>query len=642
MHFNARARDEPKNDENCEFILYFARYFLDSKNIHWKVFHREGRFLKREVGTALKARKLYPETALLFLIGCGLLFLSPAKVHLSLLSPIDNAYLWRRSSVVAALLASYGVIFLLLAISSYVASLKGSFLTERVLRHLSNAVAMLRADLLPAIRRCFLLRQNISWLFLVLGIGIAVRAYFLAQPMRYDEAYTFLNYINGDITRAFYYPIPNNHVLHTLLAKFSTLIWGAHPESIRLPAFLAGIASIPITFCLCRELLQGRSGVFAAASIAVFPYLILYSTNARGYSIIVFLSLALMLVGGRFSRKPSVEASAILSLIAAFGLMTIPSMAFPIAGIYLWLFCVYLLNGNPLKVVLREFVFPTAIMTVAFGAVLYSPVLFVTNGLQSLVSNEFVQAQPSEVFFSEVYAHFAETIADYTRDIPNALLIFCSILVVLGMYSAASQGNWAIFLLLPSLLGASAVLFIVKHAIPFPRTWIYMIPAILIVADAGWTYCIEKLSKPFRIFAVNLMLLAGASYAVFLISTNAIEKYPDTGNFAEALAVASYLESAMNHGDAVDGIVPVDYPTYFYLWYQNMGDIRPRRDNPTQGKFYIVKKSAYSIEETTEDRVVKVFEMDDAAIYKSLPEEAAENPAEEHGPSLSEPLERSE
>jgi hypothetical protein len=587
-------------------------------------FHGGNRLLQEKIRAALlRARKLYPETALFFLIGGSLLFLSPAKVHLGLLSPIDNAYLWRRSSVVAALLASYGVIFLLLAISSYKASLTGDFLTGRVLRRLSNAIALLRADLLPAIGRCFFSRENTSWLFLVLGIGIAVRAYFLAQPMRYDESYTFFNYVNGDFTRAFYYPIPNNHVLHSILAKLSILIWGSHPESIRLPAFLAGIASIPLMFCLCRELLQGRSGLFASASIAVFPYLILYSTNARGYSIIVFLSLALMLVGVRFSKRPSVEASAILSSIAALGLMTIPSMAFPIAGIYLCLFGAYLLNGNSLDRVLREFVFPSAIMTAAFGAILYSPVVLVTNGLQSLVSNEFVQAQPSEVFFNQVNGHFTEVMADYTRDIPTALLIFGSILVVLGMYSAAIQHHWAIFLLLPSLLAASAVLFVVKHAIPYPRTWIYMIPAVLIVADVGWTYCIGKLSKPFRIAAVNSMLLAGAVYAVFLISTNAIEKYPDTGNFAEGPVVASYLKSAMNDRDAVDGIAPVDYPTYFYLWYQDMGDIRPRRDNPTQGKFYVVKKSTHSIEETTQENVEKLFEIDDAAIYKSLPEKAA-------------------
>jgi hypothetical protein len=74
----------------------------------------------------------------------------------------------------------------------------------------------------------------------------------------------------------------------------------------------------------------------------------------------------------------------------------------------------------------------------------------------------------------------------------------------------------------------------------------------------------------------------------------------------------------MDEDDAVDGIVPVDYPTYFYLWSNHMGDIRPRRDHDWRDKFYVVKKSNYSIEETTQDEVVKLFEIDDAAIYRSL------------------------
>lgn len=436
--------------------------------------------------------------------------------------------------------------------------------------------------------------------------------------MRYDESYTFFNYVNGNFTRVFDYPIPNNHVLHSIFAKFSTLIWGAHPESIRFPAFLAGIASIPLAFCVCRTLLRGKSGLFASLAVAVFPYLVLYSTNARGYSIIVFLSLALTLIGAHFSTTPSTAASAILSAIAALGLMTIPTMAFPIAGIYLWLLCAYLLNGSNLQRILSEFVVPSALMTLGFAAILYSPVVFVTNGLQSLVSNEFVQSQPSQTFFSQIYPHFAETLTDYSRDIPEGFLLFGVILVVLGMYSAVIQRNWLIVLLLPSMFVASAVLFLFKHGIPYPRTWIYMIPFVVIVADMGWTYGLEKLTGRFQGAAITAMILVGIFYGVSLISTNAIEKYHDTGSFPEARVVARFLESIMDEDDAVDGIVPVDYPTYFYLWSDNMGDIRPRRDHDWRDKFYVVKKSSYSIEETTEDKVVKLFEIDDAAVYKSL------------------------
>jgi hypothetical protein len=568
-----------------------------------------------------QVRKYRGEATLLLLLGSLLLLLAPAKIHLGLLSPIQNAYLWRRSGVVEGLLATYGLLFIVLAFWSRKTSAGGVFLTERILRYARDAFALVRDDLLPSMRRCLISRQNVAWLFLVVGVGVALRGYFLAQPMRYDEAYTFFNYINGDITRAFNYPIPNNHVLHTILAKLSTLIWGTHPESIRFPAFLAGTASIPLMFCLCRRLLSGRSGLLASIAVAVSPYLVLYSTNARGYSLVVFLSLALALIGVHFTKAPSVPASALMSAIAALGLLTVPSMAFPVSGIYLWLFCVYLLNGNSLWRVVREFVLPCVLITIGLATFFYSPVVFVTNGVRSLLSNEFVQSQASDVFLSQVYPHVAETFADFTRDIPVVILVSCALLVALGTYSAARQRNWAIVLMLPSLLAASAALFMIKHAIPYPRTWIFFIPFVFLVADAGWTYCVENCPKLVQKAAIQGMIAAGLFYALSLISSNAIAKYHDTGNFPEAPVVASFLESAMEENDAVDGIVPVDYTTYFYLWYRNKGDIRPRRDHPSPNKFYVVKKSNYAIEDTTEDDVVKVFEMGDVEVYKSIAQE---------------------
>jgi hypothetical protein len=271
-------------------------------------------------------------------------------------------------------------------------------------------------------------------------------------------------------------------------------------------------------------------------------------------------------------------------------------------------------------------------MTLGFGAFLYSPVVFVTNGAQSLVANEFVQAQSSEVFFSAAYRHVAETFADYIRDIPKSALIFLSILIGLGLYRAARQRNWNVLLILPCIVAASAWLFFMKHAIPFPRTWIFMIPFVLIIADGGWNYCMDKLSKPLRSAAVYGLHTSVAFYALFLISTNAIAKYPDTGTFTEAPVVAKYLGSVMNKGDAVDGLAPVDYPTYFYFWYHYTNDIRPRRDDPLRRKFFIVKKSDSSIEATTRHKVAKVVEFDDAVNYESLIGEATETPCEPDTP----------
>jgi hypothetical protein len=53
---------------------------------------------------------------------------------------------------------------------------------------------------------------------------------------------------------------------------------------------------------------------------------------------------------------------------------------------------------------------------------------------------------------------------------------------------------------------------------------------------------------------------------------------------------------------------------------QPYGRVRPQAGSPGEDEFYIVKKGSYSIEETTKDSVVKLFEIDDAVVHRSLTE----------------------
>ena len=68
--------------------------------------------------------------------------------------------------------------------------------------------------------------------------------------MRYDESVSFLIFVKETISRAFYYPVPNNHVLNTLLEKLSCAVVGTSPVAIRLPAFIAGVAHSAIQLCI--------------------------------------------------------------------------------------------------------------------------------------------------------------------------------------------------------------------------------------------------------------------------------------------------------------------------------------------------------------------------------------------------------
>jgi hypothetical protein len=456
--------------------------------------------------------------------------------------------------------------------------------------------------------------NGISWLIIAMLIGTSIRGYFLSQPMRYDESYTFLNFVNGDFNRVFYYPLPNNHVLHSLLTKISTIIWGPHPVSIRFVAFLTGIASIPVVYIFSRTLKQ--SGLLASFAFAVFPYFVLYSTNARGYTLLVFLTLILALTGMLIVKQPSLLQTILFSLIAAFGMLTMPSMLFPIAGIYFWVFLLLLISGHTQKQQFYTFAVPCVLLTSLFTIILYIPVILASNGIQSIVANRFVKAQPWEEFLSQVYPHFQQTFIVFTRDIPNEFLLIAAILFVIGIGKAIQQKKWPILLIVPSILLTSGVIFIIKHKIPFARTWIYIIPFFILVADNGFTWVISISSDKIQ-FCIKIIIVGFSFYfALSLMSNNTIASYPDTGTFAEAELVAKFLKPMMSTSDKIHVRVPANYPVYYYMWYHQVPRNKRGANLESRIDYFVVKKNQYSIKTNTPLKVS--LDIGNLTVYQSI------------------------
>jgi hypothetical protein len=72
----------------------------------------------------------------------------------------------------------------------------------------------------------------------IILLAIVVRIFFLFQPMRYDEAFTFMRYASKPFYIGLsYYETPNNHIFHTFLVHIVYSILGDQPWAIRLPAF---------------------------------------------------------------------------------------------------------------------------------------------------------------------------------------------------------------------------------------------------------------------------------------------------------------------------------------------------------------------------------------------------------------------
>ena len=167
--------------------------------------------------------------------------------------------------------------------------------------------------------------------------GAALRLVHLDQPVRYDEAVTFLEYVARPLGRALaLYDLPNNHLFHTFLAHLSVSAFGDGPVALRLPAFAAGVMVPPAVYVAGRSVHGRDVGLVAAALAAASPALVLFSANARGYSLVVLAFLALVPPAATLRRRSSPVAWLVFATVAALGAWAMPTMLYPAGAAAAW------------------------------------------------------------------------------------------------------------------------------------------------------------------------------------------------------------------------------------------------------------------------------------------------------------------
>ena len=161
-----------------------------------------------------------------------------------------------------------------------------------------------------------------AWLLLLAAaaLGGALRWPLAHRSLWWDEAWSVRKVIVGEweprgegqpggfefdatgwLETLWYYRTPTNHVLYSAAARTSLAAWrtatGAPPEAfdefaLRLPAWLAAIASIVLVGLLVRDLGFPRAGPVAAFLLALHPWHIRFGADGRGYSFVVLGTLA--------------------------------------------------------------------------------------------------------------------------------------------------------------------------------------------------------------------------------------------------------------------------------------------------------------------------------------------------------------
>jgi hypothetical protein len=106
-----------------------------------------------------------------------------------------------------------------------------------------------------------------------------------------------------------------------------------------------GTAAVPVAWAAARELFDARAGLIAAALVAVNPYFVWYSQEARSYSLLVLTTAVSLLFLARALRDPSRRNVALWVGAAVLALLTHYFAGFIVVAEAVWL--VYATRTRP-------------------------------------------------------------------------------------------------------------------------------------------------------------------------------------------------------------------------------------------------------------------------------------------------------
>ena len=420
------------------------------------------------------------------------------------------------------------------------------------------------------------------------ALGLVLRMVHLDIPMRYDESVTYMSYASqgwAHITSS--YQNPNNHVFHSLLVGWLTGWLGNAPAIIRLPALLAGYLLIPAAAWIGYEAHGRPAGLIAAALLATSPVLIEFSTNARGYTLLALCVLLAVGAGLRLQRVGGWLWWFALVAAGVIGLYTIPVMAIPWAGITLWLGVGLGRQGVDMPSRVRRLapLLGANVLVAAVAVALYWGILR-SQGVEALVGNRFVVADPLGTFLIDTPWALAAVAEHWARGVPVALAVLA--LAAVGAAVLLGRGRTPVASLFTAMVVGVTIIMLVKRNWGEPRIWLWAVPLLAVAAGIGAVEVAKRVASgagrtsggpvdptlvrsrrtgwPLATRA-SLIVAAGWATAVsaWIVIDQPVRASLETGGFPEAEQVAAGIAEHFRRGDGLVTDFVSGEPLRFYL-----------------------------------------------------------------------------
>lgn len=402
----------------------------------------------------------------------------------------------------------------------------------------------------------------------ILLLAILLRLSFLSQPMRYDESFTFLNYASRPLHVGLsLYDKPNNHLFHTLLVHIACLLLGDEPRVIRLPALLAGILLVPASYIASRILFNRCAALLTAGLVASSSALVEYSTNARGYTLICLIFLAILALGTHLKRSKNPAAWLMFAVLSALGFYTIPTMFYPFGIVVTWLL-LSAISGDaslPPRPLVRNLLLHIAV-TAGLTFVLYVPPI-VVSGLASVTSNRFVASQPWSYFATQFPASLYGVWNQWHRDIPVAVTFLLMVGFLTSLVLGQRLTTRRVSIVLAVAIWCIPVL-LVQRVVPYPRVWLFLLPLYMALASWGLSHVfrpIERITKHHHAIWAILCVVLSFSLGLEVVRRQSVYLSNETGTLRDAETIAVLLKHRLRPGDRVLATRPSDYPLMYYF-----------------------------------------------------------------------------
>jgi hypothetical protein len=387
-------------------------------------------------------------------------------------------------------------------------------------------------------------------------VGLALRLEYVREPIRFDEAVTFLFFVaRGPVTILASYSA-NNHVLQNLLAWVSTKVLGPTPQAMRVSTVMAGMMLIPLAYVVGRAVWNRSAGVLAASLVAVLPYFVFLSVNARGYAIMLCCTAGCMTLCPSLRRRNAWALWLVFALLAAVGMFAILTMVYPVLVLGAWLAALSFERSAVPRGVFLMRAAGAALLGAAMFVALYTPAM-IKSGLLVMLNNKMTAGLPRQRWLAEAVGWPNHMWSYWARPLPAMIGIALVVLVVAEVLWRHGRRVW---------LSPIVLLALVFPAVVFCQS-VYIHPRVGVFA---WLMLL--CSAAAAVAMVGRPILANAVAVAAVVYFGWITAFHDGANFAESgrLRDAPAMAAMLKQTSPRDGIVfsymtrrPLEY--YFHV-----------------------------------------------------------------------------